>query len=94
MAAARRNDADHVAKHADFEKNAWRLVDDILAALGPQADQPGHQWREAHGPIKWPHCSVCGVIQRRDGRNGPCKGPATVTTRTDQPKTVSEDGER
>ena len=48
-------------------------------------DQPNHQWREAHGPIKWPHCSVCGVIQRSDGRNGPCKGPASVTTRTDQP---------
>jgi hypothetical protein len=26
-------------------------------------------------------CRVCGTVQRRDGANGPCKGPVKVTPR-------------
>lgn len=44
VAAARRNDAYHVAKHADIEKSAWGLADRIRAYLAP--DSATH--RETH----------------------------------------------
>ena len=44
VAAARRNDAYHAAKHADIEKSAWGLADRIRAYLAP--DSATH--RETH----------------------------------------------
>ncbi len=26
----------------------------------------------------WPFCKVCGIVQRRDGQNKPCKGPTRL----------------
>lgn len=37
VAAARRNDADHVAKHAAVEQSAWGLADKIRAYLPPDS---------------------------------------------------------
>lgn len=37
VAAARRNDADHVAKHAAIEQSAWGLADKIRAYLPPDS---------------------------------------------------------
>lgn len=50
VAAARRNDADHVAKHAAVEQSAWGLADKIRAYLPPDsasddtALESGEEW--------------------------------------------------
>ena len=42
-----------------------------------------HQWVGPTGPVKWEHCSVCGVIRRLDGLNSTeCKGRPLISTRT------------
>lgn len=40
-----------------------------------------HQWVPPHGPIRWEHCGVCGVVRRHDGLNGPCGGPVRIAPR-------------
>jgi hypothetical protein len=30
---------------------------------------------------QWPSCAMCGVVQRRDGKNGPCRGMVTIGLR-------------
>jgi hypothetical protein len=40
-----------------------------------------HQWAPPNGTIRWTHCTVCGVIQRRDGHQQSCKGPVKVVLR-------------
>jgi len=39
-----------------------------------------HQWcyPETGAYISFPFCRVCGVVQRRDGLNQPCKGPTRL----------------
>lgn len=34
-----------------------------------------HKWETRR---KWIVCSECGVVQRSDGKNGPCRGPARL----------------
>lgn len=48
----------------------------------PASDPPvKHEWfqpsREQAG-YPWTICRVCGVVQRRDGKNKPCKGPTKL----------------
>ncbi|MFI6228901.1 hypothetical protein ACIBCR_16480 [Micromonospora echinospora] len=58
---------------------------DPTAALGSPAPR-AHVWAEPTDLVRWPHCSVCGVVRRHDDQHGPCKGPTRVTLRTqDQP---------
>lgn len=48
-----------------------------------------HQWVEPTKLVRWPHCRVCGIIKRRDGKNSPeCKGMPKVL-----PRSASEVGE-
>lgn len=35
----------------------------------------GHLWSTAP---PWPVCTVCGIVQRADGQNRPCKGPTRL----------------
>ncbi len=35
-----------------------------------------HEWTGPNQVVRHCHCSLCGVIQRLDGGNGPCKGAA------------------
>lgn len=52
-------------------------------ALRPDAARAQH---EETGPHDWyrprqyayPICRICGVVQRRDGKNKPCKGPTRL----------------
>ncbi|WP_234086768.1 hypothetical protein [Azonexus sp. R2A61] len=43
-----------------------------------------HQWAPPNGVVRWTHCLVCGVIQRRDGHQSACKGPVKVALRDGQ----------
>lgn len=36
-----------------------------------------HDWITAP-QFNWPFCRICGVVQRRDGQNKPCKGPTRL----------------
>lgn len=42
-----------------------------------------HLWVGPYGAVRWTHCQTCGVIQRADGKNGPCRGPSRISTRKD-----------
>jgi hypothetical protein len=42
------------------------------------ATERNHEWHEPDSLIKYPYCSKCLTIKRRDGRNGPCKGPGKL----------------
>jgi hypothetical protein len=50
----------------------------------------GHTWVPADKVIKWPHCSVCLIIQRADGTNKPCKGPGRLRPMEPQRKAYSD----
>lgn len=44
--------------------------------------EAAHDWVKANAVVRWPHCGVCGVIQRRDGLNSTrCRGPVKVGLR-------------
>lgn len=62
-------------------KELARLVQDFI-----DANYPFHQWTPANEVVRWEHCSVCGVIRRRDDGNGPCKGAAPVRPRITAPE--------
>lgn len=38
----------------------------------------GHTWIPYRNLIV---CSICGIVQRKDGKNSICKGPAIITLR-------------
>jgi len=41
-----------------------------------------HKWTEPTKTVRWPHCAVCGIIRRADGKNKPeCKGAPRVSLR-------------
>ncbi len=40
-----------------------------------------HLWVGPYGAVRWTHCQTCGVVQRTDGKNAPCRGPSQVSTR-------------
>jgi hypothetical protein len=46
-----------------------------------QPNDSAHVWVAANRLVRWPHCRVCGVIQRKDGNNGPCRGRVKVSLR-------------
>ena len=71
VAAARRNDADHAAKHADIEKSAWGLADRIRAFLAPDS-APKRAYHETHEP---PHCPTCECGADRIDTTCPVHGP-------------------
>lgn len=42
----------------------------------------GHVWcNDDSGMIQWEHCTICGMIRRRDKMNKPCRGQAKLTLR-------------
>lgn len=67
---------------------AQRLLVNVAAALAaPESEKTqAHQWTPANEVVRWEHCSVCGVIRRRDDGNGPCKGAAPVRPRITAPE--------
>ena len=47
-------------------------------AIADSREQPSiHDWYVPDGYV-YPICRVCGVVQRRDGKNKPCKGPTRL----------------
>ncbi len=36
-----------------------------------------HHWI-TKAPVKWPFCSICGIVKRSDGKNSACKGPTKM----------------
>lgn len=40
-----------------------------------------HQWILAPLKMSASCCKICGIVQRRDGMNAPCKGPYKITLR-------------
>jgi len=50
---------------------------------------PSHKWKffERYG---FTSCEVCGIVQRADGQNGPCKGPVRVGPRQPLPQPPEE----
>lgn len=43
-----------------------------------------HTWAGPRPPIRWVHCSVCGIIMSigaKSNREAECKGRAKITTR-------------
>ena len=68
-------------------------LDDLLAAaeareakergawiLSQNTEPKPHDWFHS-GLSAHPSCRVCGIIQRRDGKNSPCKGPVSIGLR-------------
>jgi len=41
-----------------------------------------HQWVPPTGPVKWEHCSVCGIIKNKTNSGNQCKGRAEIVMRT------------
>lgn len=63
-----------------------RFLNDCTHSLAGQTVRPTgdammHDWfqptRQQAG-YPWTICRICGVVQRRDGKNKPCKGPTRL----------------
>ena len=54
-----------------------------LAALPEEPDETNlnHKWEIKPSVLPYPVCRVCGIVQRRDGKNSPCKGPVSIGLR-------------
>lgn len=65
-----------------FESHGYTCVE-VSVTEKPAQDVlgDGHRWLEGTAVIKWPHCTICGIIKRRDGGNSPCKGRSEITLR-------------
>ena len=60
-----------------------RNVDRMLLKFSQIA--PGeHVWALPNETIKWPYCMQCGIIQREDGKNSPCKGPSRIVLKAER----------
>lgn len=44
----------------------------------PAESKNGHEWGYWIPDVVWQSCRICGVVRRRDDRNGKCKGPHKV----------------
>lgn len=55
----------------------------VVKSGGDNAVPVPHEWVGPRGPVKWNHCSRCGVIRRADGANADnvCRGPVKVSVR-------------
>lgn len=53
-----------------------------------------HLWVAPYGAVRWTHCKTCGVVQRADGKNGPCRGPSRISTREDDVTVHTSPAER
>ena len=58
-------------------------LDHLLAEAEAREAGPnkGHKWELKPSMLPYPVCRVCGVVQRKDGQNSPCKGPVSISTR-------------
>lgn len=52
------------------------------------ARKPGEHVWTTHERTGWTVCRVCTVVQRADGRNKPCRGPARLSLRNDPEETT------
>lgn len=52
------------------------------------SDLMPHDWRSGlvASRLEMVCCAKCGIVQRKDGKNGPCKGEIKVTLRDKQVK--------
>lgn len=44
-----------------------------------------HTWTGPRPPIRWVHCSVCGVLKNVGKPNGLCRGPVKIGPRAEGP---------
>ena len=51
-----------------------------IMGTAPCFEPVRHQWGNFVA-LSWESCKFCGVVRRRDDKNGPCKGRVTVSTR-------------
>lgn len=66
-----------LAAAQDALTRAHRNVDRMREKFSRIA--PGeHIWSPPNETIQWSYCCQCGIIQRADGKNSPCKGPTTL----------------
>jgi hypothetical protein len=63
------------------ERGAW--------ILSQNTEPKPHDWFHS-GLSAHPSCRVCGIIQRRDGKNSPCKGPVSIGLREASVPTAAE----
>lgn len=68
-------------------------ADDIkrLVAVVVPAAVEAHDWF-TYGRLQWECCRMCGIVRRRDGKNSPCKGPASVGPRDNGENAFLTDG--
>lgn len=56
-------------------RTVWLLPDVMILAVGWKGE---HRWVPENKTVPWPHCCLCGIIQRHDGLNNDCKGPTKL----------------
>lgn len=70
----------HVAWHAQNVTQNHRHFEEASEA-GDNQEHIAHTWELKPSLLPYPVCRVCGVVQRKDGHNTPCKGPTAIATR-------------
>jgi len=66
--------------YIDLTAAAQQLLEEGVAAAF--AAPRGHVWGEqTFATVTHTGCTVCGIVQRRDGAHGPCEGPGKVDLR-------------
>lgn len=56
------------------------MTEEEIARLIAEGKMP-HEWIQFHNLTC---CARCGVVQRADGKNKPCKGPVKITLRVEK----------
>jgi len=72
---------------AAIEEAQRQLAEAEAREAGPNK---GHKWELKPSLLPHPFCRVCGVVQRKDGQNSPCKGPTAISTREASAPTSAE----
>ena len=72
----------HINEVADLKAEVDRLRTLLAEAEAREAGpNKGHKWEIKPSVLPYPVCRVCGVVQRKDDQNSPCKGLTAIGLR-------------
>ena len=79
--------SNHCTSPDLFAKYQSLLAEAEAREAGPNK---GHKWEIKPSVLPYPVCRVCGVVQRKDDQNSPCKGPTAIGLHEAQQPSAAE----